>query len=872
MKLKITHQFIGFIFLILIFDSLHSQTIVNGVVVDAGDKSPLVGVNIYLQNDQNTGTITDIDGRYSLELAETTLNIVFSYTGYQTFIQSADSCQNRTIYMNTSSSLLDEVIVTGYGTQLRSEISGSIATLKDRDILNQSAVSVESVLQGTVPGVMVNTEGGKLGYNMDVNIRGVASINASQQPLYIVDGTIMNTQESVAFSNPKLNPLTGLSMSDIESIDILKDASAAAIYGSRASNGVIIITTKSGAAQQPKIEVNTSYGWSKPTIKRNFLNADQYLELWDEAFTNVASEDGLLFGMNAEQWKDQQLSGWRGGYDTDWEELKYDPDAGQKNIHVGISGGNTKTKFFISGGYTDQNGIMILNDFKRWNGRVNVSHSSNERLDFGIKMSLARTELGELSVDWSVFSPGSLDALSPVQPLYDPESPKDLFANTIYPHARFYLDNADWSSKELHTLGNAYINWSPVRNLMLHSDFGVDLFSQDREVYTNSLVAPPGGQKFSEFYDVLSLTLNSYLNYRVSGNRQNLDLTAGMSYQESSQGAIRLGGRNFPNDDFKNLSNAGEIFIGQEAKTGFSQLSYFSRALYNWDQKYLISVSARIDGDSRFGIGSRYGIFPATSVAWVLSEENFLRHSHFVSYLKLRASWGLTGNTPIDHFPSLGLFDGGRYGGLPTIVQSQIANPDLQWETTEQINFGVDFGLADDRFSGEINVYSKQTRDLLLQVNVPATTGFSTQLRNVGKLSNDGMEIAINTHNLIGKFKWQTNLNWALNKNKVDELNGQIIESWDFAGAVNRAVEGEPLGTIFSQEFAGVDPSNGDALYYLNNGTEGNSENRATTNNINEANRVAVGNPNPDFIYGITNRFHYKNFELTIFLQGCSRK
>ncbi|MCB0667679.1 MAG: SusC/RagA family TonB-linked outer membrane protein [Saprospiraceae bacterium] len=867
MRVKILPPFIALI-PFLWCGSVKAQTILNGLVVDAGDESPLVGVNVYLQNDQNTGTTTAYDGTYSLEVTHANSRVVFSYLGYQTTIQSIDSCLSGPVYLQTSASFLDEVVVTGYGTQRRSEVSGSIATLKERDIVNQTAVSVESVLQGTVSGVMVNTEGGKLGYNMDVNIRGVASINASQQPLYIVDGTILNTQESVAFSNPKLNPLTGLAMSDIESIDILKDASAAAIYGSRASNGVIIITTKSGAAQQAKIEVNTSYGWSTPTFKRNFLNAKQYLELWDEAFHNVANADGLVFGMSAEQWKDQQLPGWRDGYDTKWEDLMYDPDAGQKNINVGISGGDTRTKFFISGGYTDQNGIMILNDFKRLIGRVNVSHSTNDKLDFGMKMSLARTDLGELAVDWSVFSPGSLSSQSPVQPLYDPESPKELFANTIYPHARFYLDNADWTSKELHTLSNAYMNWHPVRNLTLHSDFGVDLFSQDREVYANSQIIPPGGQKFSENSDVLSLTLNSYLNYRLSGNRQNLDVTGGMSYQESTQGFLAVAGRNFPNDDFKNLDNAGEIFVGGERKTGYSQLSYFSRALYNWDQKYLLSVSARIDGDSRFGIGSRYGLFPAASLAWVLSEENFLQHSNFINYLKIRASWGLTGNTPIDHFPSLGLYDGGRYGGLPTIVQSQIANPDLRWETTEQINFGVDFGLANDRFSGEINVYSKQTRDLLLQVNIPATTGFSTQLQNVGRLSNNGIEISLNSHNLVGKFKWQTNLNWALNKNEINDLNGQIIESFDFGGAVNRAIEGEPLGTIFAAEFAGVDPSNGDALYYLNNDTEDDFENRPTTNNINEANRVAVGNPHPDFIYGITNRFQYKNFVLTVLLQG----
>lgn len=683
---------------------------------------------------------------------------------------------------------------------------------------------------------------------------------------------MINSQDQVTFNNPRLNPLADLNFNDIESIDILKDASSSAIYGSRGSNGVVLITTKKGKAQTTRLELDINTGWSRPTIKRKWLNAAQYLELWDESFANVANTNGLLFGRSAEQWKDRWLEGWRDNNDTNWENLMYNPDAGQKQVQLNVSGGNDKTKFYLSGGYTDQTAIIILNDFNRLSGRMNLSHQANEKLDFGMNMSLSRTVLEEVPIDIDFAAPGGLIAQSPVQPLYDPDNPDEIFQNTFYFHARSYLGNVDWETKNLRTLGNAYLNWRPIQNLALHTDIGLDNFHHDREQFFNSKVfrntGEANGLKWSDVSDVVHYSTNTYATYGVQKSSYKMEATLGMSYEGHHEERLVLAGRNFPNDDFQNLSSAGEIFRGFEDKTDFSVLSYFGRLHYNFNKKYLLSFSSRIDGDSRFGKDSRYGFFPAASAGWVLSEEGFFNKNKHISYLKLRGSWGLTGNTPTAHFPALGLFEGTRYGNASGIVQTQIPNPNLKWEKTTQVDVGLDFGLLDDRISGQIDYYIKNTDDLLLRVNIPSTTGFATQLKNLGKMKNEGIELMLNTHNLTGAFKWKTDLNFSKNTNTVIDLQGQAIDIDLASISISRVIEGQAAGVFFAPEFAGVDPANGDALFYLNTELVNGQIDRGTTNKINEAQRVVVGDPNPDFIYGIGNTFSWKGLEMRVLFQG----
>ena len=848
------------------------QQKVSGTVIDLGDSSPLPGVNILVEGEEHLGTMTDIDGTFSMIVPQDAKAVTFKYIGYKQKSVNVEECKEAIVSLSVSATQLDEIFVIGYGTQVRSDLTSNVSKIEEQDIGGIPVSSIESVIQGRAAGVFVTNESGKVGFNSDLRIRGTSSINASVQPLYVLDGVVVNSQDQILSNNARLNPLADINFNDVESIDILKDASAAAIYGTRGANGVIIITTKKGRENETSIELDMNYGVSRPTIKRQWLNGPQYLELWDEAFTNVADENGLLFGQSAENWKDRWLEGWRNNNDTNWEDLIYKSNAGQKQVQLNVSGGNESTTFYISGGYTDQTSIVILNDFERLSGRLNLTHQVNNHLDLGMNMSLSRTVLEEPPVDWDFASPGGLIAQSPLQPLYDPDQPNEIFANTFYFHAWNYVDNVDWQSVSLRNIGSAYLNWSPLAGLTIHTDFGMDNFNNDVERFYSSKVArntgQPNGWKRTWLSNALHYSTTTYANFKLEKSKHKIDATLGMSYEDHHEEFLALAGVNFPNDDFQNITSAGEITLGREGESGFSVLSYFGRINYNFNRKYLLSLSARIDGDSRFGQDHRYGLFPAISSGWVISEEPFFKEISSLSYLKLRGSWGLTGNSPIRHFPALGLFEGGRYGDQSAIVQTQIPNPDLRWEKTNQLNIGIDFGLIEDRISGQIDYYVKNSNNLLLNTNIPATTGFASQFRNFGKLKNEGVELMLSSYNLMGKFKWKTDINFSKNRNTVIDIGGQFIEADNNNVSISRVVEGHPIGVFFAPEFAGVDPANGDALFYRNTTMENGQQDRSTTNNYSEAQAVVIGDPNPDFIYGISNTFSWKNLELRIFFQG----
>ncbi|MEL6649217.1 MAG: TonB-dependent receptor [Bacteroidota bacterium] len=857
--------------LLLLCGSAWAQVSVTGRVTKP-DGEGLEGASVVVVG-TTTGTFTGTDGSYKIVVPEDG-SLAFNFVGYKS--QTLEVKGQTVINVQLEENLvLDEVLITGFGSQVKREVTGNIAKVSGDDIAEVPVTSFESAIQGRAAGVLISQQNGKLGQGINIRVRGSASVTASNEPLYVVDGVIV-TSQSQSSLNAGTNPLADINPNDIASIEILKDASAAAIYGSRASNGVVIITTKKGNAGRTKFDVGYAQGFSEPTNLRNWLTGSQYNELFEEAFVRsdfYDPADETVFGLTANEWRDRRIPGWDQGNDTDWQSEAFQENAGFQEVNLSASGGDARTSFFASASYLDQAGILIYNNFDRINGRLNIDHKATDRVNIGMNMSFSRSRNDRLPDDNSFSTPLQLIALPSAQPLRDPDNPDEFFANTVYFNGKLYEDNTFFQTRTFRTLGNIYASWEVVKGLTLRSEVGLDFLSQNEEQYFNSQVArntgEPNGFGLNTFTHAFNYTLNNFATYDVSFGQSNLNLVAGTSFQEFVSEFARVEGRNFPNDNFRKLASAAEISGGTSTGTIYNILSYFTRANYKFADKYLVSLSARIDGDSRFGQDERYGFFPAASAGWILSEEDFLKNAPVLSFLKLRGSYGITGNTPTTNFPSRGLWGGGaRYAGFSGINPTQSPNPDLKWETTTQYDIGLDFGLFDDRITGEVDYYVKNTTDLLLNVNVPSTTGFLSQLRNVGELDNRGFEVVVNTVNTVGKFRWNTSINFARNRNEIINLDGQVIEG----GFINRAVEGQPIGVFFAPEYAGVDPENGDALYFINEtDDDGNIINpEATTNDYDAANRTVIGDPNPDFIYGMNNTFSFAGFDLSILLQGVS--
>ncbi len=566
---------------------------------------------------------------------------------------------------------------------------------------------------------------------------------------------------------------------------------------------------------------------------------------------------------------------------TNWGDLAYQRAPFQQ-YDLNLNGGNEKTTFYISGQLLDQKGILIGNALTRYSGRINLDHRVSDRLRVGINTGLARTLNQRLSGDRQFDNPVQMVALPPMTPSTDPTTglpvgtpPGDISIPSYY-NPIINLGNAAFNTTVYRNISNVYGQLNILKGLTFRSEFGVDVLNQQEEQYYNSKTqrntGVPGGLGRFRTARVENYTTNNFFNYNTTFGRHGLDGVLGMSYQQSQTRISLAEGQDFPSDAYRQIISAARKTDARSEQTDYRFLSYFVRANYKFADRYLLGLSARVDGSSRFGLDSRYGFFPAVSAGWVLTEEDFLRNVNGISFLKLRASYGRTGNAEIQNFPQLGLFTGDAgYATLPGQRPSQLANPNLKWETTDQADIGLDFGILNNRINGEIDYYNKQTTGLLLNVNVPGTTGFSTQFRNVGALENKGFEFVLNTENTTGAFRWTTNLNAATNRNRIKNLQGQIIEGG--LSSMSRAVEGQPLGVFFTAEYAGVDPANGDALWYKNTpitDVNGNvtGVDRATTNTYNQAQRVVVGSPLPKWTAGVTNTFSYKGFSLSVFFNG----
>ncbi len=893
---KLYGLLVGLLFLGL---SVSAQTrVVAGKVIDSRDGSGLTGVTVAVKNG-TVNTQTTTDGTFSITVPQSATVLVFSYVGYQTVEQAISN--DMTVSLQTAEKALNEVIVVGYGTRTRRDVTGSVAKVSAREIANTPATSFENAIQGRAAGVFVEQENGKVGQGIKMRIRGASSVTAGNEPLYIIDG-IPVINANLSTNGARTNPMADINMNDIESIEILKDASAAAIYGSRASNGVVLITTKRGRAGKSKIEVGFFTGWQSPTRKRKFMNAEQYVnffldaaergaryefKLYEDYYNSigVTLEDNIADFISITEGRFNRYSAgnedWRTyKTNTNWEDQAFQ-DAPITQGDINISGGNDKTTFYIGGQVLDQKGIMIANSFKRYSARLNLDHKVREYLNIGMNLSFMRSLNQRISNDNAFSNPLQAVALSPITPVIDPRTgllsgeldPVTGRPNTNYPVYYNPLLNAkgvDYNTVVYRTIGNVYGDLKLAKGLSFRSEFGVDQLNSTEEGYYSPItvrnVGAPQGLGFYTADGILNLNTNNFFRYATTvSDDHSIDATLGTSFQDQKWSNAYLEAEQFPSVAYRKLESASSKTDASTSETRFTMLSYFARANYKFKDRYLLSLSGRYDGSSRFGINNRWGFFPAASAGWIISEEDFFQ-SNLVSFLKLKASYGLTGNAEIGNFASLGLWTGdAAYGGVPGQAPTQLSNPDLKWETSVGFDGGVEVGLWNGRVSVELDYYVRNTRDLLLLVNVPGTSGFASQMRNIGKLNNKGIEVVLNTENINTKdFRWTSNFNFSANRNKITDLDGQELGT----GNYNRAREGYAIGVFVAREFAGADPNNGDALYYKNTLKSDGSRDRTTTNDYNEAEEVVIGNPNPDFIYGFRNVFTFSGIEVDVLLQG----
>ncbi|MBO0930652.1 SusC/RagA family TonB-linked outer membrane protein [Fibrella aquatilis] len=829
--------------------ALAQERRVTGRVTQADDNNGIPGATIQVKG-TTRGTQSDASGNYSISVPAQSNILVISFIGYasQEIIIGNQSVINVSLAGDTRS--LNEVVVTGYGTQQRRDVTGSMATVKSADIANLPVQTFEQALQGRAPGVQVTQSSGKLGAGLQIRVRGAASISAGNEPLYVIDGIPITSQDIGTTTTEPYSPLADIDPNDIESIDILKDASASSIYGSRASNGVVLITTKRGKAGRTNVNIGYYTGISDPTRLRKFLNRDQYIELFSEAAKNeglVPAEefDGNGIDINS---KDDVL----------WSEQAF--RRGNINqLNFNVNGGTDKTQFYLSGSANKQLGIIKANEFQRNNLLLNLNHTASDRLSFGAKFAIARTINNKTPDDNDFANPVQLNALPPLQPVIDPTT-GELNNRTLYYNALIEITDATNRATSYRSFGNLNGTLRLAKGLNFRSEFGYDLLNQQEEIYRTRRTesGSPSGFGYQNQIRALNWTTNNTLGYINTFGEHAIDALAGITYQEANTQDVNATGRGFPNDQFTKLASAARIVGGSSSETGYSILSYIARVNYRFRERYLLSLSGRIDGSSRFGASNRYGVFPAVSVGWLINEEGFLKGNQTLSLLKLRASYGLTGNSEIGNFSSRGLYSAIFYADQAGIRPTQLANPNLGWETSAQVDIGLEFGILRNRINGQIDVYSKDTRDLLLNRPLPGVNGFTTIAQNVGSLRNRGIEFSFTSQNTIKAFRWSTNFNISLNRNTVTKLNGQPIEPGSrFLG---RVAVGEPLGYFYGKKFLGADPQNGDAIY---EGPDG-----KPTNDYAAAALTKVGDPNPKFIAGVTNSFSYKGIDLSFLFQG----
>lgn len=897
---------------------------VKGSVLDNKGEA-IIGASI-LEKGTTNGTITDLDGNFILDVSSNQSTLVISYVGYKTQ-EVATNKTNIQITLHEDSEALEEVVVIGYGTQSKAKVTGSIAKLEGSKLVGSLAVtSFDQALASKLPGVNIQQATGAPGAGVNIKIRGTSSINFGGHPLIVVDGlplsnssfdeTLQGKPSIAGFqSSYAIDPLASINPSDIESIDVLKDAASTAIYGSRGSNGVIMITTKKGKEGKPAVNFNMYVGAQKLSKKVDVMDAYQlarYTKLSrDEAWVAIGgnANDPLSIRTSANciypDYMTPYLEGQQGLTNTDWQDEIY-RTALQQNYDISVAGGTEKVNYYVSGNYMNQEGIIINSGIKRYSVRSNLNMNITDKLRLGLRLNASQTDnnmvqsegswgregivitalmyhpnLPAYNEDGSIASNLMLDELKKGQNVAKLQNPIAL--------AKLQTNNL----QNRNFIGNANLEYTIIEGLKATTAFGVESMGLHRTFYRPKSishaneVAPTKNLNFGldSRASIFNWISETSLTYDVNFGNHNLNVLGNFSAQKETVSYSMVEGQNFPNDNVTTI-NAAATSKGSSSGQEASMASFLGRVMYSYGSKYMLSASLRYDGSSRFAANSKWGWFPSVSGGWNISQEEFYPKKAVVNNLKLRASYGITGNAEIPY-----------YGGVPVLASNNYIfgssnsrdialgfspesapNKDLSWESTSTVNIGLDAGIWNNNLQVTIDAYQATTKDLLLNVTVPATSGLTSALQNVGEVRNRGLEVMLSTYQELNK-DWSLDLSLAMstNQNKVQALGPgqkQILYASGLPDPSFIVKVGESIGSFYGYKVIGVFESQEqfDSTPHLENANQGVGDFiYADTNNdgkVNEEDRVILGNANPDFTWGLNGTLGWKNFDLGFGIEG----
>ena len=885
---KLKWPLILFLFLFYTTGKLGAQELktLSGQVTHVSSNEGIPGISIIEKGTKN-GTITDVDGYYSITVSTSATHLVFSFVGMKSVEAEIGSRSLINVAMEDDIIGLEEVVAIGYGSVKKSDLTGSVGSVKVDEVMKNPVTSLDQALQGRVAGVQVVQLSAQPGGSTLFRIRGGNSIYAGNEPLYVIDGMQVNSNDNISWiSAPTINALSSLNPNDIESIEILKDASATSIYGAKGANGVVLITTKRGQAGGDRITFESYFGMQKIANQIEVMNATDYAVLYDEAGLNAANDNGSTYDP---EYPDPGSL----GEGTNWQKEIY-RTAPMQNYQLSASGGNQNTQYALSGSYFSQDGVIVGSDFKRYSFGANIDHNVKDKLQLGTSFSINRTSASTIGTSTQAgFFPGVVNTsltMSPTVSIYDSTGQYTLKD----PNADAWLDNPVAVTREVTALdnsskivGNVYARYTIVKGLDLRVSLGIDRYHNIQDYYNPSFTYSGSfnaGQARYATTDLNSFLNENTLTYSTTLNSNHrLDILGGFSYQRKDNRSFIDVASGFPSDrlGYYGIAQAENVPV---IYTGFGDeavLSYLGRVNYGFADRYLAAITYRIDGSSKFGPNNKFGHFPSLALAWRISSESFMDNVSSIYSLKLRASLGISGNDAIPSYlyiptmtPSVYYFNNG--GPSTGYRQGVIANDDLRWETTRQGDIGLDVAFFQGRISVVADYYNKYTYDMLYFAEVPYTSGFSNALINVGSMVNRGFEFTLNTVNVAGVVNWNTDFSISFNQSEVTDLNNNSdtyisddsyklkIGYWSIIRV------GEEIGSFYGLVSDGIwqsDEAEQAAVYGAHPGDHKYVD-RTNDQQINGDDRTIIGHAQPDFFWSINNTISYKGLELSFYFQG----